>query len=152
MDIKAGQAQGLSGFVLAARNARWLITIPASRPANLFNRSRIWDTYHAFIREGAVLNNKAGRPVFGLLANEVFAPRQQRYQLDRKIGDYEGSQRDHWYTQKSIPKNGRQSRVNRVEYDDVRQIHTVTHARNIVDQPPCELVAVICMNVSEQQE
>ena len=45
----------------------------------------------------------------GALADEVFAPWQQRYQLDRKIGDDEGSQRDRWDAQKSIPKNGRHS-------------------------------------------
>src|SRR5271169_2832361 len=42
--------------------------------------------------------------------------------------------------------------MNGVEYDDVRQVHAIAHARKIVYQSPQEAVAAIRVNVSEEQE
>jgi hypothetical protein len=77
---------------------------------------------------GISIDDKSPMLVLEALADEVFAPRQQRYQLDREIGDDEGSQRDRRYPQERIPEPGSQFGMNRVEYDDVRQIHAIAHA------------------------
>src|ERR1700674_1769875 len=86
------------------------------------------------------------------IADEVFAPRQQREQLEPEIGNKESSECDRWNAHKRIPDHGRHTGMNGVEYDDVRQVHAITHARKVVYQSPQEAVAAIRMNVSEEQE
>jgi hypothetical protein len=81
-------------------------------------------------------SNTAVHPVLGGLSDKVFAPRQQREQLDPEIGNHEGCECDRRYSQKRIFNERRHEGVNRVEYDDVRQIHAIAHARKIVDDPP----------------
>jgi hypothetical protein len=49
------------------------------------------------------LSKKAERPMFGALANEVFAPRQQREQLEPEIGNKESSECGRWNAHKRIP-------------------------------------------------
>jgi hypothetical protein len=73
---------------------------------------------------------------FGALADDVFAPRQQREQLDPEIGNKESSECDRWNAHKRIPDYGRHAGMNGVEYDDVRQVHAIAHARKIVYQSP----------------
>ena len=83
----------------------------------------------------AVLLKLAKRPsdrCLGALADEVFAPRQQREQLDPEIGNKESSECDRWNAHKRIPDYGRHASMNGVEYDDVRQVHAIAHARKIV--------------------
>src|ERR1700739_47575 len=86
------------------------------------------------------------------LADEVFAPRQQREQLDPEIGNKESSECDRWNAHKRIPEYGRHAGMKGVEYDDMRQIHAIAHARKIVYQSPYEMVAAIRMKVSEEQQ
>src|SRR5580698_8426058 len=70
------------------------------------------------------------------LADEVFAPRQQREQLEPEIGNNESSECDRWNAHERIPDYGCHAGMNGVEYDDVRQVHAIAHAREIVYQSP----------------
>jgi hypothetical protein len=90
--------------------------------------------------------------MLGALADEVFAPRQQREQLEPEISNKESSECDRWNAHKRIPDYGGHAGMNGVEYDDVRQVHAIAHTRKIVYQSPQEAVAAIPMNVSEEQE
>jgi hypothetical protein len=82
------------------------------------------------------LAKKAERLMLEGLADEVFAPRQQREQLDPEIGNEESSKCDRRYAHKCIPDYGRHAGMNGIEYDDVRQVHAIAHARKIVYQSP----------------
>ena len=70
------------------------------------------------------------------LADEVFATRQQREQLETETGNKEGSECDRWNAHKRIPDYGCHAGMNGTEYDDVRQVHAIAHARKIVYQSP----------------
>ena len=87
----------------------------------------------------AVLLKLAKRPsdrCLRALADEVFAPWQQREQLEPEVGNKESSECNRWNAHKGIPDYGRHAGVNDVEYDDVRQVHAIAHARKIVYQSP----------------
>src|ERR1700723_3959284 len=88
----------------------------------------------------------------GASADDVFAPRQQREQLEPEIGNKESSECDRGNAHKRIPDYGRHAAMNGVEDHDVRQVHAIAHARKIVYPSPKEAVGAIRMNVSEEQE
>lgn len=74
------------------------------------------------------LAKKAGDRCLRALADDVFAPRQQREQLDPEVGNKESCECDRWNAHKRIPDYGRHAGMNGGEYDDVRQVHAIAHA------------------------